>query len=109
MRLIDRVIVMRSDWQLDLSDETIRILKGKNILFAPSIMKCLENSKTQINAYDPFKGDVFSVGMVVLEAAMLEDSSTLYDYSRFVIDRAEISNRLRSITYRYSRELATLL
>jgi hypothetical protein len=29
-------------------------------------MRCLENKKTQINAYDPFKADIFSIGMVML-------------------------------------------
>lgn len=43
-------------------------------------MRCLENRKTQIEAYDPFKADVFSVGMVMLEASTLQDSTELYDY-----------------------------
>ncbi len=72
VRLVDRALVVNSGWQLDLAHDNITILRGKNILFAPSIMKCLENQKTQMQAYDPFKADIFSVGMVMLEAATLQ-------------------------------------
>ena len=33
-----------------------------------------------MNAYDPFKADVFSVGMVLLETSTLEESDNCYDY-----------------------------
>ena len=79
IKLIDKVIAT-SSFKLGQQGQSISILRGKGILFAPSIMKCLENKKTQINAYDPFKADVFSVGMVMLEAASFEDSDLSYDY-----------------------------
>lgn len=88
VKLVDRALVMNSGWQLDLAHDNITILRGRNVLFAPSLMKCLENQKTQMQAYDPFKADIFSVGMVMLEAATLKSSTDLYDYKRFVIDRS---------------------
>lgn len=65
IKLIDKAFSITS-FKLGQQGENISILKGKGILFPPSIMRCLENKKTQINAYDPFKADIFSIGMVML-------------------------------------------
>jgi hypothetical protein len=65
-------------------------------------MRCLENKKTQMNAYDPFKADIFSTGMVLLEAATLEDSCALYDYDNFTIKTGEINKRLKNMGAKYS-------
>lgn len=94
---------------LDILKEDVSVLKGRGILFSPAIMRCLENRKTQLHAYDPFKGDVFSMGMLLLEVATLEDSMDIYDYQYFSINQNEILRRLNVVCLRYSRQLAEIL
>lgn len=85
------------------------IIKGKGILFAPTIMRCLENKKTQINSYDPFKGDIFSVGMVMLECASLQESELCYDYERCVIDRERINHLIAQLKSHYSPRFIVII
>jgi len=42
------------------------MIKGKGVLFPPSIFKCLYNQKTQLSFFDPFKADIFAIGMIML-------------------------------------------
>ena len=43
--------------------------KGQGVLFSPVFFKCLSERKTQLGQYDPFKGDIWAVGMILLECA----------------------------------------
>ena len=108
IRLIDKIIGV-TGFKLTQVGQNLAILKGKGILFAPSIMRCLENKKTQISSYDPFKADIFSVGMVMLEIASYEDSELLYDYDRFLIQRERMEMVLSRLRTQYSSFLVGVL
>jgi hypothetical protein len=41
IKLIDKSIIIQSNWKIGQKGQSVAILKGKGILFAPSIMKCL--------------------------------------------------------------------
>ena len=50
----------------------MKILKGKGILLSPCIFDCVENQKTQLVEYDPFKADIFALGIILLECCSLK-------------------------------------
>ena len=108
IKLIDKAISVTS-FQIGQEGQNVSIIKGKGILFAPSIMKCLENKKTKINSYDPFKGDVFSIGMVVLECISLEESELCYDYERCVIRRDRIDQLISRARSHYSQKIFAII
>jgi hypothetical protein len=43
-----------------------KVLRGKGVLLSPCILDCLQERATQIANYDPFKADIFAIGMIVL-------------------------------------------
>ena len=66
------------------------MIKGKGILFSPCILKCLYHQKTQINLFDPFKADIFAIGMIMLECCSLKKAEDFYDYDKFVVKLRDI-------------------
>jgi hypothetical protein len=49
-----------------------KVLKGKGVLLSPCILDCLKEKTTQMANYDPFKADVFAIGMILLECCSLK-------------------------------------
>jgi hypothetical protein len=43
------------------------------------------HKKTQLAEYDPFKADVYAVGMIMLECTSLKKAEDFYDYDSFSI------------------------
>jgi hypothetical protein len=43
-----------------------KVLKGKGVLLSPCILDCLKEKATQMANYDPFKADIFAIGMILL-------------------------------------------
>jgi hypothetical protein len=55
------------------------------VLFSPILLQCLFHKKTQLAEYDPFKADVYAVGMIMLECTSLKKAEDFYDYDNFSI------------------------
>ncbi len=83
MKLVDRSLLNPFNWEITLSQETVTLIKGKGILFSPCILKCLFHKKTQIVSYDPFKGDIWAVGMIMLECCSQKKAEDFYNYDNF--------------------------
>eukprot|EP01017_Pseudomicrothorax_dubius_P040086 TRINITY_DN6228_c0_g1_i1.p1 TRINITY_DN6228_c0_g1~~TRINITY_DN6228_c0_g1_i1.p1 ORF type:complete len:466 (+),score=55.72 TRINITY_DN6228_c0_g1_i1:58-1455(+) len=62
-----------------------------------------------ISHHDVFKSDVFSLGMVFLEAATLSSTADCYNYSECKINENGIQNRLQSVVDNYSTSLAKFI
>jgi hypothetical protein len=55
------------------------------VLFSPIVFQCMFHKKTQLAEYDPFKADVYAVGMIMLECTSLKKAEDFYDYDSFSI------------------------
>lgn len=94
---------------IELGKENITLIRGKGILFSPCILKCLYHQRTQISAYDPFKADVYAVGMIMLECASLKNAVDFYDYEKFNVKASEIQYCIFELRKKYSFELINTL
>ena len=53
--------------------------------------------------YDPFKSDVFSLGMTGLELATFTKPTKCYDMMNYMININEVKERLTRVSSRYYR------
>lgn len=71
---------------------------------SPSLLANLQKYELRPK-HDPWKSDVFSLGMTVLHAATLNSCDRLYDWASNSIDYEELGERLASLRPRYSERL----
>lgn len=102
MKLVDRSLLNSFNWEIALQQENVTLIKGRGILFSPCILKCLSNKKTQIVSYDPFKADVWAVGMIMLECCSQKKAEDFYDYELFTVKFKEIQFTIYEMRKRYS-------
>ncbi len=53
--------------------------------------------------------DIFSLGVVTLQMALLDDTDDLYNFSNYTINLDNLQQKLRQIENRYGAELAKTL
>ena len=87
----------------------MRLAKGQGTLFSPCILKCLFHQKTQIASYDPFKGDVWAIGMIMLECCSQKKAEDFYDYDKFTVKMKDIQVTIYELRKRYSWEIMNLI
>lgn len=85
IKLVEKTLLDSTNWVVEWGKETVTLIRGKGVLFSPCILRCLYHQRTQITAYDPFKGDVYAVGMILLECASLRSAVDFYDYDKFKV------------------------
>ena len=82
-----------------------KIKRGEyNCLPAPEVLAFI-HSKISPQELNPFKSDVFSIGMVLLEAGTLLSSNDCYFYDKLMLIDMEIKLRLEIFSGRYSQIL----
>lgn len=52
------------------------------------------HQRTQIVSYDPFKADIFAIGMIMLECCSLNKAEDFYDYDKFTVKLREIQGTI---------------
>lgn len=109
MKLVEKSLLNSTNWSIEMTKENVKLIKGKGILFSPCILKCLYHQRTQITSYDPFKADVFAVGMILLECCSLKKAEDFYDYEKFTVKMKDIQYTIYELRKRYSRELMNTL
>jgi len=53
-------------------------------------------------SYDPFKGDIWAVGMILLEVCSTQKAEDYYDYAKFGVKVKEIQMTIYELRKRYS-------
>jgi serine/threonine protein kinase len=101
MKLVEKSLLHPLNWQIEMNKENVKLIKGKGVLFSPCILKCLYHQKTQINSYDPFKADIYAIGMIMLECASLQKAEDFYDYEKFFVKQKEIQYTIYELRKRY--------
>ena len=109
MKLVERSLLNPFNWEIQLGPDSLTLIKGKGVLFSPCILKCLFHKKTQIVSYDPFKGDVWAAGMILLECCSTKRGEDFYDYDKFAVRTKDIQVTIYELRKRYSWELINLV
>ena len=109
MKLVEKSLLNSTNWSIEMTKENVKLIKGKGILFSPCILKCLYHQRTQITSYDPFKADVFAVGMILLECCSLKKAEDFYDYEKFTVKMKDIQYTIYELRKKYSWELMNTL
>lgn len=59
--------------------------------------------------YDPFKADIFAIGMILLECCSLKKAEDFYDYDNLRVKQDEISMTVYDCRRKYSHKLMNLV
>lgn len=59
--------------------------------------------------YDPFKADIFSIGMILLQCCSLKKSEDFYDYDNLKVKSSDISMTIYECRRKYSHRLMNLV
>ena len=103
MKLVESSLLNSLNWQIELSNQNVKLIKGKGVLFSPCILRCLKSQRTQISEYDPFKADIFAMGMIMLECGSIRKAAEdFYDYEQFVMNSREIQLTIYQLRKIYS-------
>ena len=81
-----------TNWEVVIDQQNgFKILKGKSVLLSPCILECLKERSTQLSGYDPFKADIYAIGMILLECCSLKKAESFYDYEQIKVKSQEIA------------------
>ena len=58
---------------------------------------------------DCYRADVYSMGMIILQAATLKDINNCYNYANGVMNQTEINKKIDKVKQRYGPILAEYL
>lgn len=75
-----------------------------NIYLSPDLMKSLSKDLVQ-PLHNENKSDIFTLGMIVLHMATLDNCDKCYDYSGFKIKQEEVEMKLASLKKKYTDKL----
>ena len=75
-----------------------------NIYLSPDLIKSLGKDLMQ-PLHNPYKSDIFTLGMIVLQMATLENCDDCYDFSNFSLKYDEINKKLGSLKNKYGDKL----
>lgn len=107
-------IFVAPDGTVKVVDPSIATSSPFNLLegyyYSPEIMEFFKQSEpVATEDIDIFKSDVFSLGLCVLHAALLESADDCFDYGACAIDYAALQNKLAVLSEHYSQELTNVL
>ena len=77
--------------------------KGKPIYMSPALFKGILNDKENIK-HNPFKSDMFSLGLVLLEAGIFESVQKVYNIEKKDIDKEELILLVEKFIHRYPED-----
>lgn len=83
--------------------------KLRNCYIAPEVFSQVGRDKSFSVSYDPWKADLFSVGMIFIYGALLEEPSACYHWGKHVFDAAKLLELHQQIRSKYLGRFANLL
>lgn len=86
-----------------------RVLKGKGVLLSPVVLECLREKSTQLANYDPFKADIYAIGMILLECCSLRKAESFYDYDEVKVRSQDIGQTIYDCRRKYSHNLMNIV
>jgi hypothetical protein len=98
-RLLDRL----GDSSSPNEVQKAHIMNGREIFVSPELFKGLMKSKKKIK-YNPFKSDIFSLGLVILEAGIFESVQGIYDRETGEIRKEELISLVERFIRKYPED-----
>ena len=80
--------------------QRMNIQNGEKLYTSPAIFKSIMRKKKQVK-HNPFKSDMFSLGMIILEAGILESVQDVYNHGKKSIDEAVLVELVEKFIDRY--------
>ena len=97
-RLLDRLGDPSPPNQVQLNN-----IKSKRELYtSPALFRALSQRRRKVR-HNPFKSDVFGLGMILLEAGLLESVQSVYDKKSGEIDENAMVDLVQKLFLRYSQ------
>jgi serine/threonine protein kinase len=90
-----------------IGEKNLKNMK-KNIYFAPELLKNL-SEKFWTPQSDVYKSDVFTLGMIILEAATLSTCDDLYNWDKYTIEEDKLRMRFEHLKERQEREIKIII
>ena len=78
----------------------MNIESGTRLYTSPAIFKAILKKKRQVK-HNPFKSDMFSLGMILLEAGILESVQGVYNFSKKTINETVLVELVEKFIDRY--------
>lgn len=79
-----------------------KVIKGEPLYISPEAYKYAKTRDSKgMDSLDPFKCDVFSLGLVLLSAGIMGEVSDVYQMQSFEIDRNKLNRHLNMFENRY--------
>lgn len=95
-RLLDRLGDPSPPNQVQLNN-----IKSKRSLYtSPALFRALSNRKRKVK-HNPFKSDVFGLGMIILEAGLLQSVQSVYDLENGEIDENSMVDLVQKLFLKY--------
>ena len=95
-RLLDRL----GDPSPPIKVQSNNLKENKTIYMAPAVFRALAKRRSKVK-HNPFKSDVFSLGMIILEAGLLAPVQRVYDSEMRGIDETELVELVEGFIDRY--------
>ena len=83
--------------------QLLNINNNKDLYMSPILFNNLLNQETQIK-HNPYKSDVFSVGLILLEAGLLQSVQSIYDFDNKKISENELVDKVEQFIEKYPEE-----
>lgn len=77
-------------------------MEAKSHYPSPQVFKHYKDRDTRSSDFNPYKNDVFGLGMTILAAAQLKHVDTAYDFKTKKVRQEVIDDSLRHLKGRYS-------
>jgi len=88
----------------------IQGLDSKNHYLSPELFRSIKGGKKSTPlSYSAYKSDVFSLGMTLLEAALLEKVEKFYDWDKYTLNESYLLEALDKVRTKYSERLSQFL
>ena len=100
IRLLDRMGDPNPPNQVQVKN----MKKKKNLYMSPTLFKCLAQRESKVR-HNPYKSDVFSLGVVILEAGLLHSVQDIYDMENRDINIDLLLSHLDEFCTVYDNEL----
>lgn len=98
-RLIDRLADTSSPMAIQRANRS----KDKPIYMSPAYVRYLSKASKRLR-HNPYKSEMFSFGLVVLEAGLLDSVQSVYGEHKTAVDKQEVIRLVKRFMERYSAE-----